>query len=217
MKTIIHVIFHSMYGHIYQLAEGIAEGARQTADTQVTLFQIPELMSDSILHASGAKTAKQAFEHIPTVNFEQLPYADAYIFGSSIRFDNTSMQMRYFLEKLSSLWNKHFFISKVASVFTNPLLDNQKAALLTHLYTPLLQLGMTIADIPRSLTTKPSPVNSNFLAGYDVKRLPTENELALARRQGKHVANIARQFKLGEMRCSDNLLQHPSSLSATAS
>jgi NAD(P)H dehydrogenase (quinone) len=41
MPTKVYVVFYSMYGHIYKMAEAIAAGAREVPDTQVTLYQVP--------------------------------------------------------------------------------------------------------------------------------------------------------------------------------
>jgi len=32
MTTRINVVFYSMYGHVYKMAEAVAEGARQVSD-----------------------------------------------------------------------------------------------------------------------------------------------------------------------------------------
>ena len=37
----VQVIFYSMYGHIYRLAEAVVEGARQVEGAEVALFQVP--------------------------------------------------------------------------------------------------------------------------------------------------------------------------------
>ena len=42
----VQVVFYSMYGHVYQLAEAVAEGAREVPDPEVSLYQVPELMSE---------------------------------------------------------------------------------------------------------------------------------------------------------------------------
>jgi len=39
MKVLI--IFYSMYGHIYRLAEAVAEGAREVTGTQVEMRRVP--------------------------------------------------------------------------------------------------------------------------------------------------------------------------------
>jgi len=43
-----------------------------------------------------------------------------------------------------------------------------------------------------------SPYGSSTIAGGDGKRQPSANELGIARFQGKHVAQIARQLLLGK-------------------
>ena len=68
----VQIVFYSMYGHVYQLAEAVAEGAREVPDTEVELFQIPELMSDDALEKSGAKAAREAFADIPVAEPAQL-------------------------------------------------------------------------------------------------------------------------------------------------
>lgn len=82
MKVKIYVVFYSMYGHVYRLAEGVAEGARQVPDAEVTLFQVPELVPDDVLERTGAKAARSAFAHVPVIQPAQLAEADALIFGT---------------------------------------------------------------------------------------------------------------------------------------
>ena len=65
MKTKVQVVFYSMYGHVYQLAEAEAAGAREVQDCEVELYQVPELVSNEVLEKSGAKAARKAFSHIP--------------------------------------------------------------------------------------------------------------------------------------------------------
>jgi multimeric flavodoxin WrbA len=64
MPAKIQVIFYSMYGHVYQMAEVVAAGARK-AGGEVTLWQVPELVPDDILAKSGAAAARAAFAHVP--------------------------------------------------------------------------------------------------------------------------------------------------------
>src|SRR5205823_9096137 len=82
----VQVIFYSMYGHVYRLAEAVAEGARQVAGAEVSLWQVPELVPEAALERTGAKAARQAFAHIPTAKPDQLPEADALLFGTPTRF-----------------------------------------------------------------------------------------------------------------------------------
>ena len=38
MKTKVQVIFYSMYGHVWRLAEAVAAGAREVAGAEVELL-----------------------------------------------------------------------------------------------------------------------------------------------------------------------------------
>jgi multimeric flavodoxin WrbA len=65
MKTKVQIIFYSMYGHVYQLAEAVAEGAKEVTGAEAGIFQVPELVPDDILEQSGAMKARAGFAHIP--------------------------------------------------------------------------------------------------------------------------------------------------------
>jgi NAD(P)H dehydrogenase (quinone) len=66
MPTKVQVVFYSMYGHIHKMAEAVAAGAREVADVEVSLYQVPELVPDDVLEKSGAKAARAAFAHVPS-------------------------------------------------------------------------------------------------------------------------------------------------------
>ena len=113
--TKIQVVFYSMYGHVYRLAEAVAEGARQVPDTEVVLYQVPELVPEKELEKSGAKAAQQAFAHIPVAQPSKLAEADAIIFGTPTRFGNMCAQMRNFLDRTTQLWLNGALIGKVGN------------------------------------------------------------------------------------------------------
>ena len=75
-----------MYGHIYRMAEAVAEGAREVKGAEVELLQVPELVPEEVLERTGAKKARAAFAHIPVAKPDDL--ADALIFGTPTRFGN---------------------------------------------------------------------------------------------------------------------------------
>ena len=66
----VQIIFYSMYGHIYRMAEAVAEGARQVAGAEVELSQVPELVPQAVLDKSGASAARQRFAHVPLARVE---------------------------------------------------------------------------------------------------------------------------------------------------
>ncbi len=115
----IQVVFYSMYGHIFQMAEAVAAGASEVAGTEVTVLRVPELVPEEALERAGALAAQQAFAHIPVAETEQLADADAVIFGTPTRFGNMAAQMRNFLDQTTGLWMRGAIIGKVGSVFVS--------------------------------------------------------------------------------------------------
>jgi NAD(P)H dehydrogenase (quinone) len=202
----IQVIFYSMYGHVYRLAEAVAEGARQVEGAEVSLYQVAELVPDAVLEKSGAKAARQAFAHTPLAKPEQLPDADALIFGTPTRFGNMAAQMRNFLDQTGGLWVKGSLIGKVGSVFASTASQHGgQETTITSFHTTLLHHGLIIVGVPYSepgLTNMNeisggTPYGATTLAGTDGKRQPSENELTIARFQGRHVAEITARLVRG--------------------
>jgi NAD(P)H dehydrogenase (quinone) len=195
----IKIVFYSMYGHIYRMAEAVAEGARSVAGAEVSLEQVQELVPEAALERTGAKQARAAFANIAFADPKQLDQAEAIILGTPTRFGNMAAQMRNFLDQTGGLWAKGALIGKVGSVFTSTGTQHGgQETTITSTHTTLLHLGMIIVGVPYSCTelqnmneiTGGSPYGAGTLAGGDGSRQPSENELAIARFQGRHVAEI---------------------------
>lgn len=195
----IQVIFYSMYGHIHQLANSVVEGAKSVPGAEVSLYQVAELVPDAALEKSGAKKTRDGFASVPIATPAQLAEADAIVFGTPTRFGNMAAQMRNFLDQTGGLWAKGALIGKVGSVFTSTGTQHGgQETTITSFHTTLLHHGMVIVGVPYScqeLTnmneiTGGSPYGAGTLAGGDGSRQPSANELAIARFQGRHVAEI---------------------------
>lgn len=206
MSVKVQVIFYSMYGHIYAMAEAVAAGVRQMEGAEVALYQVPELVPADALERSGAAAARQAFAHVPVAKPDQLADADALIFGTPTRFGNMCAQMRNFLDQTGRLWMQGALVGKVGSAFTSTGTQHGgQETTLTSFHTTLLHLGMVIVGVPyaeqRLLNmdeiTGGTPYGASTLAGGDNKRQPSANELGIAQYQGRHVATIARALALG--------------------
>lgn len=199
----VNIIFYSMYGHIHRMAEAVAEGARQVSGAEVGLFQVPETLSQEILAKMGATEAKKTFAHIPVATMDALSKADAVIFGTPTRFGMMAAQMRSFMDATGGLWMEGALIGKPGSVFTSSATQHggQESTILSF-HTTLLHQGMIIVGVPysekRQMTldevTGGSPYGASTIAGGDGSRLPSENELAIACFQGKHVAEITKKL-----------------------
>jgi NAD(P)H dehydrogenase (quinone) len=196
----VQVIFYSMYGHVWRLAEAVAEGAREVPGAAVKVFQVPELAPPDVLEKSGAKAARAAFAHLPTAEVENLAAADAILFGTPTRFGNMCAQMRNFLDQTGALWMKGALVGKVGGVFTSTASQHGgQETTITSFHSTLLHHGMVIVGVPyaeqRLLNMEEisggTPYGASTITKGDGSRLPSANELAIARYQGRHTAQIA--------------------------
>jgi NAD(P)H dehydrogenase (quinone) len=198
MKVV--VIFYSAYGHIYKMAQAFVEGVKEVDGAQVELRQVKELLDQSTLERTGIAQAQKAFSHIPLATLDDLEKADAIIIGTPTRFGNMCSQMRAFLDATGSLWMKGTLVGKVGSVFTCSATQHggqETTILSTH--NTLLHHGMIIVGLPYTFQgqmrideiTGSSPYGASTIAGGQGERMPSANEMAAARYQGRHVASIA--------------------------
>lgn len=193
------VVYYSSYGHIHRMAEAVAEGARKVKGADVSLRRVPETLPTEVLEKTGAQKAQKAFSKVPVCTVDELASADAIIFGTPTRFGNMCGQMRQFLDATGRLWASGALVGKVGSVFTSSATQHggQESTILSF-HTTLLHHGMVIVGLPYSFQgqtrvdeiTGGSPYGASTIAGGEGQRMPSENELAAARYQGEHVANI---------------------------
>ena len=200
----IQVVFYSMYGHIHLMAKAVVEGASTVDGAEASLWRVPELVPEDQLVASGAKAAQSAFSQVPVIAPQQLAEADAIIFGTPTRFGNMAAQMRNFLDQTGKLWMQGALVGKIGSVFASTGTQHGgQETTITSFHSTLLHHGMIIVGVPyaeQRLTvmteiTGGTPYGATTLAGADGSRRPSENELAIARYQGAHVAKIAARLK----------------------
>ena len=198
--TKILVLYYSTYGHLEIMANAVAEGAKGVAGVSVDVKRVPELVPAEVAKASHFKLDQKA----PVATVDELPNYDAIIFGAPTRFGVAASQMRNFLDQTGGLWAKGALIGKVGSVFTSTATQHggQESTILS-LHTTLLHHGMVIVGLPYSCAaqttlkeiTGGSPYGASTIAGGDGSRMPSENELGMARFQGDHVAKIAAKLK----------------------
>ena len=208
MAVKVQIVFYSMYGHIYKMAQAVAAGAAQAAGAEVQLYQAPELVPEDALERAGALAARRAFAQVPVIAPAQLAEADAIIFGTPTRFGMMCAQMRSLLERTGGLWAQGSLIGKVGSVFTssNTQHGGQESTILSF-HTTLLHHGMILVGVPYSQPQLSvagemaggSPYGATTLAAPDGSRQPSPGELELAHYQGRRVAGIAAALKAGGM------------------
>ncbi len=194
------VVYYSMYGHVHRMAQAIAEGIGEVPGAEAVLRRVPETLTLEALEAMGAVEAQKSMSEIPICTVDELAQVDAIIFGTPTRYGNMCGQMRQFLDSTSKLWMEGALVGKAGSVFTSSATQHggQESTILSFHIT-LLHLGMTIVGLPYAFQgqmrideiTGCSPYGASTIAGGQGERQPSENELAGARFQGRHVASIA--------------------------
>jgi NAD(P)H dehydrogenase (quinone) len=199
MSIKVNVIFYSMYGHIYKMAEAIADGAKSVPGTEVKLLQVQETIPDDVLEKYGAKAARASFAKIPTATLDNLTEAHAIIFGTPTRFGNMAGQMRNFLDQTGQIWFSGGLIGKVGSVFASTASQHGgQETTITSFHSTLLHHGMIIVGVPYSekglldlsAISGGTPYGATTIAAGDGSRQPSANELNIAKFQGKHVAEV---------------------------
>lgn len=192
------VLYYSSYGHIEQMAEAVAEGARSTG-ASVDIRRVPELVPEEVARSSGYKMDQPA----PLARVEELESYDAIIIGVGTRYGRMASQMANFLDQTGGLWARGALNGKVGSAFSSTATQHggQETTLMA-IHTNLLHFGMVTVGLPYSFAgqmtldeiTGGTPYGATTIAGGDGSRQPTANELEGARFQGRHVAEIANRL-----------------------
>ncbi len=202
MKVVI--LYYTTYGHIHQMALAVAEGVNEIEGMEAILRRVPETLPEEVLIKMGALEAQKNFSDIPEAKIEDLESADAVIFGFPTRFGMVPAQMKEFLDSTGSLWVKGALVGKIGSVFTSSATQHggQETTILGFIPF-MLHHGMLVSGLPYTFASQGtlheisggSPYGASTIAGQSGERLPSENELAGARFQGKHVARITKKLR----------------------
>ncbi len=189
------VLYYSAYGHIEKMAEAVAEGARETGAI-VDIKRVPETAPLEVAKAAHFKLDQAA----PVAAVADLADYDAIILGTGTRFGRLSSQMASFLDQAGGLWARGALNGKVGAAFSSTATQHGgQETTLFSLITNLLHFGLIIVGLPYSFQgqmrldeiTGGSPYGATTIAASDGSRQPSENELAGARFQGRHVAEVA--------------------------
>lgn len=196
--TKVLVLYYSMYGHIETLAQAVAEGAGQVEGVEVSVKRVPELMPREVAEKAGAKLDQAAPEASP----QELGDYDAVVVGTPTRFGNMAAQMRNFWDQTGGLWMKGGLVGKVGSVFTSTGTGGGNETTITSTWNTLAHHGMVIVPLNYGASELAdlgevkggSPYGAATIAGPDGSRQPNDKELALARYQGRLVAETAKKL-----------------------
>ncbi|MGC8534520.1 MAG: NAD(P)H:quinone oxidoreductase [Rhizomicrobium sp.] len=196
--TKVLILYHSSYGHIEHMAKAVAEGAAE-AGAEVAIRRVPELMTEEHARKAGMKWQQDA----QLARVEELTEYDAIIVGTPTRFGNMAAQMRNFWDMTGPLWAKGALIGKIGSVFTSTATGAGNEVTILTVIPTLLHHGMIYVGVPYSVgelfdiseVRGGSPYGAATMAGGDGSRQPSTKELAIAKAQGRRVAEVASKLK----------------------
>ncbi|WP_198120747.1 NAD(P)H:quinone oxidoreductase [Massilia rhizosphaerae] len=189
------VLYYSTYGHVEQMANAVAEGARAAGAT-VDVKRVPETVPDDVARNGHFKLDQPAA--VATVN--ELPGYDAIVIGAPTRYGRMPSQMAAFLDQTGGLWAKGALNGKVGAAFTSTATQHGGQEMtLFSIIANLLHFGMVVVGLPYSFAgqmtldeiTGCSPYGASTIAGGQGQRQPSKNELDGARHQGELVARTA--------------------------
>jgi NAD(P)H dehydrogenase (quinone) len=198
--TKVLVLYYSSYGHIEQMADALAEGAR-SAGAEVDIHRVAETAPDAVVQAAGFKTDTA---HPLIEGVDALEQYDAIVIGAPTRFGRMPSQMASFLDQAGGLWFRGALNGKIGGAFTSTASQHGgQETTLFSIITNLLHFGMTIVGLDYGFQGQMgvdevrggSPYGATTISAGDGSRQPAQEELDGARYQGKRIAEVAaKQF-----------------------
>ena len=189
--TKILVLYYSTYGHVAQMADAIAEGARE-AGAEVDIRRVPDL--------AGTVCARP---EAPQAVIDELAQYDGIVIGTSTRFGRMSAPMAAFLDQAGGLWATGALNGKVGAAFTSTASQHGgQETTLFSIITNLLHFGLTVVGLDYGYAAQMgldevvggAPYGATTIAGGRGERQPTEADLGGARYLGRRVAETAKKL-----------------------
>ena len=201
----ILIVYYSRYGHVLNLARAVAEGVKEIAGAEPVLRRVAEFpdIEKAIPDDEYALATWNEHKDTPVCTLDDLREADGLVFGSPTRYGNMIAQMKRLIDSTAQLWLKGELEGKPAGCFTSTATAHggQETTPLTMM-VPLLHLGMLILGVPYSTPGMlhvegrgGTPYGASTLAGPKNDLKPTDEDLAIARAQGKRVAELAKKLR----------------------
>lgn len=194
--TKVLVLYYSSYGHVEQMADAVAEGAR-SAGAEVDIRRVAETAPEAVVKAAHFKTDTA---HPVIEGPDALTQYDAIVVGAPTRFGRMPSQMAAFWDTAGGLWASGKLHRKVGAAFTSTASQHggQETTLFSIL-TNLLHFGMTIVGLDYGFEGQMgvdklrggAPYGATTIAHSDGSRQPDADELAGARYLGARVAETA--------------------------
>lgn len=199
----ILIVYYSMYGNTFELANHVMEGAKSVEGAEVVLKQVPDLLPEEVIaKVPRIQEAKEKQKHVPIADPLEIADYDAIIWGTPTRYGNVCSQVRNFIDQTASLWLSGKLENKVSGVFTSTAsLHGGQETTIVSAMLPLFHLGMIVVGVPYSvpelITTVSggTPYGPSHVAGIKADNPITQDEAAIAKSFGKRIAEVTKKLK----------------------
>ena len=200
MVTIL-VLFHSVSEHTWRLAEAVAEGAASLDGCEAVLKRVPELADAERIFGPGFEAGQEAFADVEAATVDDLAACDGRAIGTPVHYGNASSTMRVFLDQTVKQYLEGTFIGKPATVFVSSAVGAGVEAAIQSVWNILAVHGMTIVPVgmraPEIADLSGAHGGGPFGAATLTRapgNRPSDVELAIARAQGRALAEVARAW-----------------------
>ena len=194
------VVFYSRSGNTEKLANALAEGARaEGADVRMRRardFVSREIMKRAPGWVENRDRMHSEYEAPTDADAE---WADGIAFGTPTRFGNSSAELKAYIDSLGGLWFQGKLNGKAGTAFTStssPHGGNETT--IFSLYAPMAHLGLIIVPMgytdPTIFRTS-TPYGASSVSGAGAGTPPSEDDLNVARSQGRRLTQVARALK----------------------
>lgn len=136
------IVYYSTYGTNHAMAE-VAADAAQAAGAEVRLRKVRETVPEEIVSGQAAWAAHaERTAHVQHASYDDMEWANAYLFSAPTRFGTVASQMRAFIDTLGPLWAAGTLSNKAVSAMTSAqnMHGGQETTLL-GLYTTFFHWG----------------------------------------------------------------------------
>ncbi|MBD8525544.1 NAD(P)H:quinone oxidoreductase [Pseudomarimonas arenosa] len=191
------ILYYSRGGSVEALARQIARGVESVEGVCARLRTVP-----AIGPVNAERQAAVPEDGAPYVDRRDLAECSGLVLGSPTRFGNMAAALKQFLDSTGAEWASGTLIGKPASVFcsTASLHGGQESTLLSMML-PLLHHGMLIVGLPYSepglnaTRSGGGPYGVSHFAGQADDPTLSADEIALARAQGRRMAELVRRLE----------------------
>jgi NAD(P)H dehydrogenase (quinone) len=193
------VAFYSRSGSTEKLAQGVAEGAKE-AGAEVRLRRARDFVAEDIIRTvpGWAEHRDRMHKEYEAPTADDAVWADGIVFGTPTRFGNICAELKAYVDSLGGPWLKGLLNGKVGAAFSSTMTQHggNESTIIT-MYNFMAHLGLILVPTGYAdpvMFGGGTPYGATTSTGQQ-GALPNEAAMAVARFQGKRVAEIASKLK----------------------